>query len=117
MHRQRTKFGILEGTDEVIPASAIQEMACDTGFFPVLLGNNGEPLAHGLLKRYFTQAQRRAMIARDGDRCIAKGCRRRAAQSHAHHVIFYADDGPTDIDNGTNRKYVPNVSVGQGQPR
>ena len=95
-----TGFGILEGTDEVIPASAIQEMACDTGFFPVLLGNKGEPLVHGLLKRYFTQSQRRAMIARDGDRCIAKGCKRRAAQSHAHHVVFFANDGPTDIDNG-----------------
>jgi hypothetical protein len=95
-----TGFGILEGTDEVIPASAVQEMACDTGFYPVVLGNKGEPLYHGPLVRYFTQAQRRAIVARDGDRCIARGCKKRAASSHAHHVVFHANGGPTDIDNG-----------------
>ena len=95
-----TGFGILEGTDEVIPASAVQEMVCDTGFFQVLLGSNGEPLHHGLLLRYFSQTQRRAMVARDGDRCIAPGCRKRAAGCHAHHVIFYSKNGPTDINNG-----------------
>jgi hypothetical protein len=95
-----TGYGILEGTDEVLPASAVQEIACDSGFYTVILGRGGEPLHHGLLKRQFTPAQRRAMIARDGDRCIARGCRRRAAASHAHHVIFYSKDGPTDIDNG-----------------
>jgi Domain of unknown function (DUF222) len=95
-----TGFGILQGTDEVLPASAIQEMVCDTGFYKVVQGLNGQPLYHGLLERYFTQAQRRAMIARDGDRCIAPGCKCRAASSHAHHVIFYTKDGPTDIDNG-----------------
>jgi hypothetical protein len=95
-----TGFGILEGTDEVIPASAIQEMACDTGFYKVLLGSKGEPLYHGALLRYFTQTQRRALVARDGDRCVAPGCRKRAAACHAHHVIFYSNDGPTDINNG-----------------
>jgi hypothetical protein len=95
-----TGFGILEGTDEVIPASAVQEMACDTGFYPVALGNKGEPLYHGPLVRYFTQTQRRAIVARDGDRCIVPGCKCRAASSHAHHVLFYADGGPTDVNNG-----------------
>jgi hypothetical protein len=94
-----TGFGILEGTDEVIPASVIQELVCENGFYPIVVGNKGEPLYHGRRKRYCTRAQRRAIIARDGDRCIAKGCRRRAAQSHAHHVIFSTNGGPTDIDN------------------
>ncbi len=95
-----TGFGILEGTDEVFPASTVQEMVCESGFYPVIVGERGEPLFHGLLKRYFTEAQRRAMIARDGDRCVSPGCKRRAASCHAHHVIFYSDDGPTDINNG-----------------
>ena len=43
-----TGFGILEGTDEVIPAAAVQEMVCDTGFFQVVLGSKGEPLLAGL---------------------------------------------------------------------
>jgi hypothetical protein len=65
-----------------------------------VVGNKGQPLYHGMLKRYFTATQRRAIIARDGDRCIAPGCKRRAANSHAHHVQFYEHDGPTDVNNG-----------------
>ncbi|MDQ1546338.1 MAG: hypothetical protein QOH69_1242 [Actinomycetota bacterium] len=95
-----TGFGILEGTDEVIPASVIQELVCENGFCPVVVGSKGLPLYHGTRKRYFTRAQRRAMIARDGDRCIVPGCRCRAAQTNAHHVIFSINGGPTDIDNG-----------------
>jgi Domain of unknown function (DUF222)/HNH endonuclease len=95
-----TGFGVLEGSDEVIPASAIREMVCDTGFYLVATGSHGEPLYEGLVQRYFTQAQRRAMIARDGDRCIVPGCKCRAAATHAHHVVFWKDGGSTDIDNG-----------------
>jgi hypothetical protein len=95
-----TGFGLLEGIDEVIPASVIQELVCESGFYPVVLGLKGESLYHGTLKRYFSRAQRRAMIARDGDRCIVPGCTCRAASSDAHHVIFSTNDGPTDIDNG-----------------
>jgi HNH endonuclease len=75
-------------------------MVCDTGFYLVATGAKGEPLYESALLRYFTQAQRRAMIARDGDRCVAVGCRKRAAGSHAHHVVFWKDGGKTDIDNG-----------------
>ena len=95
-----TGFGILEGTDEVIPTSVVQQLVCENGFHPVVVGNMGEPLYHGLKKRHFTRAQRRAIIARDGDRCIAKGCRKRASESHAHHVVYFSDDGPTDVING-----------------
>jgi hypothetical protein len=95
-----TGFGILEGTDEVIPASVIQELVCETGFNPVVLGLCGEPLYYGTLKRHHTRAQRRAMIARDGDRCVVPGCKVRAASTHAHHVQFWQNGGPTDVDNG-----------------
>ncbi|HEX4442842.1 MAG TPA: DUF222 domain-containing protein [Galbitalea sp.] len=95
-----TGFGILEGTDEVIPASVVQQLVCENGFFPLVVGNMGEPLYHGLKKRHFTKAQRRAIIARDGDRCIAKGCRKRAAESHAHHVLYFSNGGRTDVING-----------------
>ena len=92
-----TGFGILEGTNEVVPASVIQEIACDSGFSTIVLGEKGEPLFHGLLKRHATQAQRRAIIARDGDRCLI--CDAVASRSVAHHVVFYSRGGPTDIDN------------------
>jgi hypothetical protein len=93
-------FGVIEGTDETVPASVIQEMVCDAGFYPVVIGVDGIPLKHGLLERYFTQSQRRAIVVRDGDRCIARGCRKRAASCHAHHVVFWSEGGRTDLDNG-----------------
>jgi hypothetical protein len=95
-----TGFGLIEGVDEVIPASVIQELVCENGFYPVVVGSKGQSLYHGTLKRYFTRAQRRAIIAKDGDRCIVPGCKCRAAQTNAHHVIFSVNGGPTDIDNG-----------------
>jgi hypothetical protein len=98
--RSGTGFGILEGTDQVIPASVIQELVCETGFYPVVVGLSGEPLFHGTLKRYFSRAQRRAMVARDGDRCIVPGCQCRAASTNAHHVQFWENGGPTDVNNG-----------------
>jgi Domain of unknown function (DUF222)/HNH endonuclease len=94
-----TGFGILEGVDEVIPASVIQELVCETGFYPMVVGLKGEPLYHGPLVRYATRAQRRAMIARDGDRCIVPGCKSRAAATEGHHVVFFSQGGSTDIDN------------------
>ena len=92
-------YGILEGIEEIIPARVIQQLACDTGITPLVVGARGEPLWLGRTTRYITPAQRRALIARDGDRCIATGCRKRAAQCHGHHVIFNHHGGPTNIDN------------------
>jgi Domain of unknown function (DUF222) len=95
-----TGYGILEGVDEVIPASAIQEMVCDTGLYLIATGLKGEPLYEGRLQRQFNRAQRRAMVARDGDRCIVPGCKCRAAATNAHHVVFWGCGGKTDVDNG-----------------
>ena len=95
-----TGFGVIEGSDESVPASVIRELACEVGFTRVYLGDGGESLVEGVLERYFTPVQRRAMVARDGDRCVFRGCKTVAAASHGHHVVFWADRGPTDIDNG-----------------
>jgi hypothetical protein len=94
------RFGLIEGVDEVIPASVVQELVCDSGFRLLATGWKGEPLYHSGLLRCFTQAQRRAMVARDGDRCVVPGCGTRAAACHAHHVVFWKNGGLTDIDNG-----------------
>jgi Domain of unknown function (DUF222)/HNH endonuclease len=94
-----TGFGILEGIEEIIPTKVIQQLVCDTGFDPVVVGNLGQPLYHGTKVRYITPVQRRSLIVRDGDRCVAKGCRKHATHTHGHHVVFAGQGGPTDIDN------------------
>ncbi|MDQ1560821.1 MAG: hypothetical protein QOE85_162, partial [Actinomycetota bacterium] len=86
-------------SNEPLPASVIQEMACDSGFRRVLLGNSGEPLYEGRLERYFTAAQRRALAVRDGG-CVGPGCTAPPSWCHAHHVKPWSRDGETDIGNG-----------------
>jgi hypothetical protein len=54
----------------------------------------------GRTRRFFSTAQRIAIMARDGDRCAAPYCDRPAIWSDAHHVVPWAQRGKTDIDNG-----------------
>ncbi|MDQ1564582.1 MAG: hypothetical protein QOI14_1533 [Actinomycetota bacterium] len=92
-------IGWLDDSNEPLPTSVIQEMACDSGFRRVLLGNAGEPLYEGRLERYFTAAQRRALAVRDGG-CVGPGCTAPPSWCHAHHVKPWSRDGETDIGNG-----------------
>lgn len=92
-----TGIGWLDGIDEPVPASVVQELACDGGIRRMVLGNAGEPLYLGDRERYFTAGQRRALAVRDGG-CVR--CGAPASWCHAHHVIFSSRGGPTDVDNG-----------------
>ena len=57
-------------------------------------------MATGTERRFFTAAQRRAMIARDGDRCATPYCDRPVLWSDGHHLAPVEDGGPTTIANG-----------------
>ena len=57
-----------------------------------------DPLHVGRATRLVSGRLFRALVTRDR-RCIVKGCRRRPAQSEAHHVRHWADGGLTDLDN------------------
>ena len=54
------------------------------------------------LSRTVSTAQWRALIARDQE-CVVTGCHRRPARCQAHHVIHWANGGPTNLDNLVNR--------------
>lgn len=92
--------GKLAGIEEIIPAKVIDQLVCDNGVYPIITDDTGFPLYHGTVKRFFTAAQRRAMIARDGDECVGLGCHRKATLAQAHHVTFVSEGGKTDIDEG-----------------
>ena len=95
-----TGTGIVQGVEDPVPASVVREIACESGIHKILLGPQGEVLWEGVLERYFTPAQRRAIVARDGDRCLDVNCTATATACHAHHVVFWTDGGATDVDNG-----------------
>jgi hypothetical protein len=54
---------------------------------------------YGTTHRLFTEAQRLAMIARDGG-CSFPACDAPPQWAEAHHVIPYAEGGPTTVDSG-----------------
>ena len=81
-----------------IPLSELERLACDAELFGVLFSGEGEPLWHGRGQRTATDAQRRALVARDGG-CVL--CADEPARCETHHVEPWAkpSEGPTDIDN------------------
>ncbi len=81
-----------------IPLSELERLACDAELFGLLFSGEGEPLWHGRGERTATDAQRRALIARDGV-CVL--CAEEPSRCESHHVVAWAKpaEGPTDIDN------------------
>jgi hypothetical protein len=79
-----------------LSAAAVRRLACDAGIIPLVLGSNSEPLDVGTEERFVTRAIRRALNARDTG-CII--CGAPPAMCEAHHIIHWADGGPTSLDN------------------
>jgi hypothetical protein len=94
-----TGVGWLDDVAEPISASRAAELACTSGLAKIIMGDNGEPLYLGRHKRYFSEAQMRALAVRDGG-CVWPGCSAPASWADGHHVVPYSQGGPTDIDNG-----------------
>jgi hypothetical protein len=86
-----------------INTSTAQRVACDADVTVVAVGGTGGTggvCEVARTRRFFTTAQRVAMIARDGDRCAVPYCDRPVLWSDAHHLQAWATGGPTVIDNG-----------------
>lgn len=84
--------------------SILKALSCVASIRPLYVDDDGNPLWMGDLIRYASPAQRRALAVRDGG-CAFPGCDCPPSWCDAHHVIFYEDQGPTDIDNLTSCKY------------
>ena len=96
-----TGVGWIEGIQETVSMSTAERILCDAAFRKVVLGNEGEPLALGKAQYPFTSAQRKAIVARDGDTCLM--CDVPAAWTDAHHVHEFFTHGAlgrTDVDDG-----------------
>jgi Domain of unknown function (DUF222) len=83
-----------------IAGSTARRAGCDAQHTIVTLDPDGEIIEAGTARRFFSQAQRRAMIARDGDRCAVPYCDRPISWADAHHLIPVGRNGPTTVANG-----------------
>lgn len=97
----RTGLGAAQiaGVDEPLSAATARRLAADAELIPVVLGADSEPLDLGRTSRLFSEAQRRAMVVRDGG-CVWPGCPAPPAWCEAAHLNPWLPHGPTDLDNG-----------------
>ena len=91
---QLQNAGLIDGTP--IDIDDLRRIACDAGVVPAIFAADGQPLYMGRKQRAATAAQKLALRVRD-KRCI--GCGMRASACDAHHIIWWDNDGRTDMPN------------------
>jgi hypothetical protein len=85
-------------SDERVSAHAVRRLACDAEILPAVLGSDGQVLDVGRTHRLVTPAIWLALVLRDRH-CVFPGCTRPPLACDAHHVVHWADGGPTSLDN------------------
>ncbi len=83
----------------VLAPDVVRRLACDAGVIPAVLGSGGQVVDLGGTVRLFTPAQLRRLWLRDRG-CSFPGCSVPAQWTDAHHLVHWADGGPSDLDNG-----------------
>ncbi len=73
-------------------------LLCDSVVRPFQVDDKGRILWGGRRRRSITHAQRAALAIRDGG-CVFPDCVAPPSWCDGHHVEWWRDDGPTDIDN------------------
>lgn len=81
----------------VLTQAALDRLSCSSPMARCLLAGS-VPLDLGRTVRLATEAQYRALVARDRG-CAVRGCDRPASWCTPHHVIPWQDGGPTDLQN------------------
>ncbi len=81
-----------------VPPSTIRRLACDAIVRRVVRDSDGEILDLGRRTRIVSNAQRVAVMVRDGG-CAWPGCDRPPDWCDVHHEEHWADGGPTDLPN------------------
>jgi hypothetical protein len=89
-------------TGDLISGETLERMLCDAVTSLTVFSTVGAILYHGRDLRVATEAQRKALIARDKG-CTHPGCDAPPWFCDVHHVIAWKDGGFTDVDEMTLR--------------
>jgi hypothetical protein len=81
-----------------VAPESVRRLCCDGVARRVLVDATGEVLDLGRRTRTVTDAQRRAVVARDRH-CRFAGCRRPARSCQVHHLVFWEHGGRSDLEN------------------
>jgi hypothetical protein len=90
--------GLLLEAGPTIGPDALRAILCDAFIDVTVVGGDGEPMRYGRRSRTIPPRLRRAIIRRDGNRCVVDGCSSRN-RLQVHHVIPWSRGGLTDPDN------------------
>lgn len=83
----------------LLAPETVRRLACDATIIPTVLGAAGAVIDLGRDVRLFTAAQIKRLWLRDRH-CTYPGCDMPAQWTDAHHLVHWADGGPTDLSNG-----------------
>ena len=83
------------GDGTPIPVEKVRDLACQSDVLPAVFRGVSQPLDLGRSRRIASPAQRVALVARD-KACV--GCGATANWCQAHHVVPWAVQGDTDLD-------------------
>jgi len=96
-----TRTGLAETSfGQQLSVGQALRLADEAAISLLLRDATGAVLAHGRTKRIATRAQSLALIARDKG-CSFPGCDKPPEWCQRHHIIAWADGGPTDLKNLT----------------
>ena len=96
-HARLTGTAELDHAGPVDPGIA-RVLACDASIMRVVMAGRSEPLDVGRRTPVIPPAMRRAVIVRDGC-CRFPRCDRPHPWCDVHHVVHWADGGPTAVPN------------------
>ncbi len=97
LRKQTDAMGVTDAGIE-LPSEVVRGLACDAEIIPIILGGPGGSPDIGRLRRTVSPRLRRMLIASDRH-CQWPGCDQPPSRCDAHHVIHWADGGPTNLDN------------------
>ncbi|MDE0700340.1 MAG: DUF222 domain-containing protein [Acidimicrobiaceae bacterium] len=88
--------GLAEIVDgEALPQTVLERMMCISTITGMIFDGKGEPLWAGRDRRFPTDAQIKAIIARD---LHCRGCSASAERCEVHHIVPWNEGGFTDVD-------------------
>jgi hypothetical protein len=87
----------LDDTGVITPSQA-RQIACDARVTRVITGADSQLLDIGRTTRVVPAAMRLALMVRDGG-CVIAGCGAPRRWCDAHHIVHWAEGGPTSLAN------------------
>ena len=81
-----------------LTVETIRRLACEAEIVPLVLDGKSVPLDVGKSKRLATAYQRRALAAVH-ETCAIDGCSVKFSHCEPHHIDYWENGGPTDLNN------------------